>query len=126
MIWLQSQKLRFVATLFRLTCNQSALEASWENLRGYPHCQRRLISDREGRAPQQQEEDDVCEVVLSSLCERRPRTLGDCWLGCRLWEKLGLDTFWSQALGDRRGAVEWSKVIKVLGRQPALRSGPAS
>ena len=77
-------------------------------------CQRRLFSDREGRAPQQQEEDDVCEVVLSSLAVRRPRTLGDCWLGCRLWEELGLDTFWSEALGDRRGAVEWSKVMELL------------
>ena len=45
---------------------------------------------------------------------RRPRTLGDCWLGCRLWEELGLDTFCSEALGDRRGAVEWSKVMELL------------
>ncbi len=84
-------------------------------------CQRRLFSDREGRAAQQQE--DVCEVVLSSLSVRRPRILGDCWLGCRLWEELGLDKFWFQALGDRRGAVEWSKVIGTFGRQSALCSG---
>jgi hypothetical protein len=78
-------------------------------------CQRRLFSDREGRAPQQQEEEeDVCEVVLSSLAVRRPRILGDCWLGVRLWEELGLDTFWFQALGDRRGTVEWSKVVELL------------
>ena len=75
-------------------------------------CQRRLFSDREGRAPQQ--EDDVCEVVLSSLAVCRPRYLGDCWLGVRLWEELGLDTFWFQALGDRRGTVEWSKVVELL------------
>ena len=75
-------------------------------------CQRRLFSDREGQAPQQEE--DVCEVVLSSLSVRRPRRLGDCWLGCRLWEELGLDKFWFQALGDRRGAVEWSKVMQLL------------
>ena len=75
-------------------------------------CQRRLFSDREGQAPPQGE--DVCEVVLSSLSVRRPRVLGDCWLGCRLWEELGLDKFWFQALGDRRGAVEWSKVIELL------------
>jgi hypothetical protein len=75
-------------------------------------CQRRLFSDREGRAPQQEE--DVCEVVLSSLSVRRPRTLGDCWLGCRLWEELALERFWSEALGDRRGAVEWSKVMELL------------
>jgi Transposase DDE domain len=75
-------------------------------------CQRRLFSDREAQAPQQEE--DVCEVVLSSLSVRRPRALGDCWLGCRLGEELGLDKFWSEALGDRRGAVEWSKVIELL------------
>ena len=75
-------------------------------------CQRRLFSDREGQAPQQEE--DVCEVVLSSLSVRRPRVLGDCWLGCRLWEELGLDKFWFEALGDRRGAVEWSKVMELL------------
>ena len=76
-------------------------------------CQRRLFSDREGQAPQQEEE-DVCEVVLSSLSVRRPRIFGDCWLGCRLWEELGLDKFWFEALGDRRGAVEWSKVMELL------------
>ena len=75
-------------------------------------CQRRLFSDREGRAPQQEE--DVCEVVLSSHSVRRPRIVGDCWLGCRLWEELGLDKFWFEALGDRRGAVEWSKVMELL------------
>ena len=75
-------------------------------------CQRRLFSDREGRAPLKEE--DVYEVVLSSLAVRRPRRLGDCWLGCRLWEELGLDKFWSHALGDRRGAVEWSKVMELL------------
>ena len=32
----------------------------------------------------------------------------------RLWEELGLDTFWFEALGDRRGAVEWSKVVELL------------
>ena len=84
-------------------------------------CQRRLFSDREGRAPQQEE--DVCEVVLSSLSVRRPRTLGDCWLGCRLWEELALERCWSEALGDRRGAVEWSKVMELLvARALTLRS----
>jgi hypothetical protein len=52
-------------------------------------CQRRLFSDREGKAPRQE-------------------------LGCRLWGELGLDKFWFAALGDRRGAVEWSKVMELL------------
>ena len=37
-------------------------------------CQRRLFSDREGRAPQQEE--DVCEVVLSSLCGASAADIG--------------------------------------------------
>jgi hypothetical protein len=40
-------------------------------------CQRRLFSDREGQAPQQEE--DVCEVVLASLSVRRPRSLIAGW-----------------------------------------------
>ena len=75
-------------------------------------CQRRLFSDPGG--PRSAAAEDVCEVVLSSLAVRRARILGDCWLGCRLWEELGLDRFWSEALGDRRGAVEWSKVMELL------------
>ena len=66
----------------------------------------------EGQAPQQQK--DVYEVVLSSLSVPRPRNLGDCWLGCRLWEELGLDKFWCEALGERRGAVQWSMVMELL------------
>jgi hypothetical protein len=31
-----------------------------------------------------------------------------------VWEELGLDKFWSEALGDRRGAVEWSQVMELL------------
>ena len=88
---------------------QRSIEVIEEDCRA---CQRRLFSDREGQAPQQEE--DVCEVVLASLSVRRPRILGDCWLGCRLWEELGLNKFWFAALGDRRGAVEWSKVMELL------------
>ena len=50
-------------------------------------CQRRLFSDREGGAPQQEE--DVCEVVLSSLSVHRPRTLGDCWLSMSVMGGVG-------------------------------------
>ena len=50
-------------------------------------CQRRLFSDREGQAPQQEE--DVCEVVLASLSVRRPRILGDCWLSMSVMGGVG-------------------------------------
>jgi transposase len=74
--------------------------------------QYRLFTDREGAAPP--DAPDVCEVVLSSLSVRHPRQFGACWLGSRLWQELGLDTFFAEALHDRRGPVEWSKVIELL------------
>jgi Transposase DDE domain len=74
--------------------------------------QYRLFTDREGAAPP--DAPDVCEVILSSLAVRYPRQFGACWLGSRLWQELGLDQFFAEALQDRRGPVEWSKVIELL------------
>jgi len=74
--------------------------------------QHRLFTDREGRAPA--DAADACEVILSSLSVRRPREFGACWLGSRLWQELGLDEFFSAVLHDRRGSVEWAKVIELL------------
>lgn len=73
--------------------------------------QLRLFTDRQGRAPAAA---DVAEVLLSSLVVRRPRRFGDCWVGCKLWEELGLRAFWDQALGPERGEVPWAKVVELL------------
>jgi Transposase DDE domain len=74
--------------------------------------QYRLFTDREGAAPA--DAPDVCEVVLSSLAVCHPRQFGACWLGSRLWQELKLDEFFSEVLQDRRGSVEWAKVIELL------------
>jgi transposase len=74
--------------------------------------QLRLFTDREGQVPAAAE--DVAEVVLSSLVVRRPRRFGDCWVGCKLWEELGLRAFWEQALEQDRGPVPWAKVVELL------------
>jgi transposase len=74
--------------------------------------QLRLFTDREGQVPVAAE--DVAEVVLSSLMVRRPRRFGDCWMGCKLWEDLGLRAFWQDALGEQRGEVPWAKVVELL------------
>jgi transposase len=74
--------------------------------------QLRLFTDWEGQVPVAAE--DVAEVVLSSLVVRRPRRFGDCWMGCRLWEDLGLRAFWEEALGEQRGEVPWAKVVELL------------
>ena len=73
--------------------------------------QRRLFADREGGAPAA---DDVIEIRLSSLRVREPRRFGDCWAGCRLWQELGLDSFWQKCLEDERGEVPWTKVLELL------------
>ena len=73
--------------------------------------QLRLFSDREAQAP---DEADVAEVHLSSLEVHQPRRFGDAWIGNRMWEELGLDVFWSEALGQHRGEVSWEKVLRVL------------
>ena len=73
--------------------------------------QMRLFTDREGQA---QAAEGVAEVVLSSLLLRRPRRFGDAWVGCKLWEELGLRAFWQQALGEERGEVPWAKVVELL------------
>lgn len=87
---------------------QRTIEAVQEDGRRH---QLRLFTDREGQAP---EADDVAEVVLSSLVVRRPRRFGECWIGCKLWEELGLRAFWEEALGEDRGEVPWAKVVELL------------
>ncbi len=57
---------------------------------------------------------DSVQVKLSGLELRRPRTFGNCWMGCELWRQLGLDEFWQQRLPEGREAVSWEKVLRLL------------
>src|SRR2546425_5549974 len=56
---------------------------------------------------------DSVQVKLSGLELRRPRTFGNCWMGCELWRQLGLDEFWQQRLPEGREAVSWEKVLQL-------------
>jgi transposase len=56
---------------------------------------------------------DSIQVKLSGLELRRPRTFGSCWLGCELWQQLGMDEFWQQRLPEAREAVSWEKVLQL-------------
>jgi hypothetical protein len=47
---------------------------------------------------------DSIQVKLTGLELRRPRSFGDCWLGCELWHQLALDGFWQQRLPEAREA----------------------
>lgn len=73
--------------------------------------QKRLFTDRDNLAP---DDPDVCQVRLSTLQVRHPRQFGACWLGCRLFEELHLDRFFSQALAHHRGPEDWAKVVELL------------
>ncbi|MDQ3489076.1 MAG: IS1634 family transposase [Acidobacteriota bacterium] len=57
---------------------------------------------------------DAVSVQLSQMQLRRPRAFGDCWLGCLLWEELGLGRFWARRLADDEGDVPWEKVLAIL------------
>ena len=74
----------------------------------------RLFADRHRESDAAAAPEDVAEVLLSSLVVRRPRQFGACWVGCKLWEELGLGEFWRQALGDEAGAVAWDKVVELV------------
>jgi hypothetical protein len=54
------------------------------------------------------------QVKLNEMQLRRPRSFGNCWLGCELWRQLDLDQFWGSRLPAGREAVEWSKVLQLL------------
>ncbi len=59
---------------------------------------------------------DSIQVKLSEMELHRPRAFGNCWLGCHLWQQLGLDEFWRQRLsvGVERETVAWEKVLELL------------
>jgi len=60
---------------------------------------------------------DALNAIQVRLCEMkllRPRSFGDCWLGCWLWQHLELDRFWRQRFEDARGEVPWEKVLELL------------
>jgi len=57
---------------------------------------------------------DSIKVKLSQMQLCRPRSFGDCWLSCYLWQKLGLDEFWSDRLDSLRSDISWAKVLKLL------------
>ena len=60
------------------------------------------------------DEVNALSVVLTDLRLRRPRSFGDCWLGCVLWNQLGLSGFWDARLESQRGKVPWRKVLQLL------------
>jgi hypothetical protein len=57
---------------------------------------------------------DGVQVKLREMELRRPRAFGNYWLGCQLWQQLGLREFWEERLGRGREEVAWAKVLELL------------
>jgi transposase len=60
---------------------------------------------------------DALDAIALRMLEvklHRPRSFGDCWLGCVLWDELELGRFWESRLIHERGVVSWAKVLQLL------------
>ncbi|MBN1766065.1 MAG: IS1634 family transposase [Sedimentisphaerales bacterium] len=62
-------------------------------------------------------------IKLSAMKLENPRSFGDCWLGCQIWEMLGLDRFWSERIDTPKSPVEYSKVLKLLTVNRLIKPG---
>ena len=56
----------------------------------------------------------IVRVRLDAMALRRPRQWGACWLSCLLYEKLGLDRFWSERLPANRKGTRWDLILQTL------------
>lgn len=54
------------------------------------------------------------QVQLGEFRLHRPRQWGACWVGCRIWEQLRLDQFWSERLPASREDTSWKDVLQTL------------
>jgi len=66
------------------------------------------------------DEETICEntdaipLRISAIQLSKPRAFGDCWLGCEIWDQLGLDVFWTERIDTTQSPVPYSKVLKLL------------
>ena len=54
------------------------------------------------------------QVRLKEFELHRARQWGACWLGCELYEQLGLDEFWTARLPDSREGTCWRHILQTL------------
>jgi len=75
------------------------------------------------------DDDDICENIdaiplrLSGMKLQKPRAFGDCWLGCEIFDQLGLDTFFSERIDTSKSPVPYSKVLKLLTVNRLIKPG---
>ena len=53
-------------------------------------------------------------IRLAHMRLEHPRQWGACWLGCELWQQLGLDVFWREKLPPGRQGARWDQILQTL------------
>jgi hypothetical protein len=66
---------------------------------------------------------DTIPVKLSRMKLDNPRSYGDCWRGCQIWDMLGLDKFWSERIDTAKSPADYSKVVKLLAVNRLIKPG---
>ena len=96
-------------------------EASWRKsvdlFAGDEDAPQQVALFPEDHAPVESSADDALPIVrvrLSAMSLRRPRQWGACWLGCELWQQLGLDAFWREHLAPSRKGTRWDLILQTL------------
>ena len=67
----------------------------------------------EDRAPET-DDGQVVRIRMDRLTVRNVRNWGEVWLGLELWDKLGLDGFWTSRLGPSRKGTDWLALMKAI------------
>ncbi len=57
---------------------------------------------------------DAIGVKLSKMQLKHPRSYGDCWLACEIWNQLRIPEFWNGKMPVGREDVPWEKVLQLL------------
>ncbi len=66
---------------------------------------------------------DGVQVKLQEMELRRARAFGNYWLGCELWEQLGLREFWGGTAGGRSRGGSLGEGAGASGREPPSLAG---
>jgi hypothetical protein len=56
----------------------------------------------------------VVKIRMDALQVRNLRNRGEVWLGLELWNRLGLDEFWTARLAPSRKGTDWLAVLKSI------------
>ena len=97
--------------------NDSQHEAWCRQIEGFDegtHRHTQLALFPAGRAIPEHARAHGVQVRLDAMQLHRPRQWGACWLGCELYEQLGLNDFWAARLPNSREGTRWRDILQIL------------